>query len=62
MLYLVLMGKIVGYILIAAGLADFGLSYLGINLTSFLPEQISKFTPLMLGGLGALILSGQGKK
>tara|TARA_Y100000992_G_scaffold281266_1_gene228902 strand:+ start:140 stop:328 length:189 start_codon:yes stop_codon:yes gene_type:complete len=62
MLYLVLMGTIVGYILIAAGLADFGLSYLGINLTSFLPEQISKFTPLMLGGLGALILSGQGKK
>ena len=62
MLYLVLMGTIIGYILIAAGLADFGLSYLGINLTSFLPEQISKFTPLMLGGLGALILSGQGKK
>ena len=62
MLCLVLMGTIVGYILIAAGLADFGLSYLGINLTSFLPEQISKFTPLMLGGLGALILSGQGKK
>ncbi len=62
MLYLVLMGTILGYILIAAGLADFGLSYLGINLTSFLPEQISKFTPLMLGGLGALILSGQGKK
>ena len=62
MLHLVLMGTIVGYILIAAGLADFGLSYLGINLTSFLPEQISKFTPLMLGGLGALILSGQGKK
>ena len=62
MLYLALMGTILGYILIAAGLADFGLSYLGINLTSFLPEQISKFTPLMLGGLGALILSGQGKK
>ena len=56
------MGTIIGYILIIAGIADFGLSYLGINLTSFLPEQISKFTPLMLGGLGALILSGQGKK
>ena len=56
------MGKIVGYILIAAGLADFGLSYLNINLTYFLPEQISKFTPLILGGLGLLILKGQGKE
>ena len=55
------MGTIVGYILIAAGIADFGLSYLGINLTSFLPPEISKFTPIALGGLGALILSGQTK-
>ena len=53
------MGKIIGYILIAAGIADFGLSYMGINLTSFLPPEISKFTPLVLGGLGALILNGQ---
>ena len=42
-------------------MADFGLSYAGINLTSFLPPEISKFTPIALGGLGALILSGQGK-
>ncbi len=55
------MGTIVGYILIAAGMADFGLSYAGINLTSFLPPEISKFTPIALGGLGALILSGKGK-
>ncbi|MDA9664947.1 hypothetical protein N9T92_01965 [Candidatus Pelagibacter sp.] len=55
------MGKIVGYILIAAGIADFGLSYMGINFTSFLPSEISKFSPIALGGLGALILSGQGK-
>ena len=55
------MGSIVGYILIAAGIADFGLSYLDINLTSFLPPEISKFTPIALGGLGALILSGKGK-
>ena len=32
---------------------------LAINLTSFLPPEISKFTPLVLGGLGALILNGQ---
>ena len=55
------MGAIIGYILIAAGIADFGLSYMGINLTSFLPPEISKFTPIALGGLGALILSGKGK-
>ena len=55
------MGTVVGYILIAAGRADFGLSYMGINLTSFLPPEISRFTPIALGGLGALILSGQGK-
>ena len=55
------MGIIIGYILIAAGIADFGLSYMGINLTSFLPPEISRFTPIALGGLGALILSGQPK-
>ena len=55
------MGTIVGYLLIAAGIADFGLSYVGINLTSFLSPEISRFTPIALGGLGALILSGQGK-
>ena len=55
------MGTIIGYILIAAGIADFGLSYMGVNLTSFLPPEISRFTPIALGGLGTLILSGQGK-
>lgn len=55
------MGTVIGYILIAAGIADFGLSYMGINLTSFLPPEISRFTPIALGGLGALILSGQSK-
>ena len=34
---------------------------MGVNLTSFLPPEISRFTPIALGGLGALILSGQGK-
>lgn len=55
------MGTIIGYILIIAGIADFGLSYLGINLTSFLPPEVSRFTPIVLGGLGAFILSVQGK-
>ena len=56
------MGQIIGYILIVAGVADFALSYMGINLTYFLPPVISKFSPIILGGLGALILSGQSKK
>jgi hypothetical protein len=54
-------GKIVGYTLIVVGIADFGLSYMGVNLTYFLPAGISKFTPFVFGGLGALILNGQPK-
>jgi len=53
------MGKIVGIILILLGIADFALSYMGINLTPFLPPAISKFSPMILGGLGLLILNGQ---
>jgi hypothetical protein len=53
------MGKIVGIILILLGIADFALSYMGINLTPFLPPAISKFSPIILGGLGLLILNGQ---
>jgi hypothetical protein len=32
---------------------------MGINLTPFLPPAISKFSPMILGGLGLLILNGQ---
>ena len=53
------MGRIVGIIFVIAGVADFGLSYMGINLTPFLPPAISKFSPMILGGLGLLILNGQ---
>lgn len=53
------MGKIVGIILILLGIADFVLSYMGINLTPFLPPVISKFSPIIIGGLGLLILNGQ---
>ena len=53
------MGKIVGIILILLGIADFALSYMGINLTPFLPPVISKFSPIIIGCLGLLILNGQ---
>ena len=51
----------IGTLLVVFAIADFGLSYACINLSSFFPPEISKFTPIALGGLGALILSGKGK-
>ena len=50
--------KIVGYILIVFAVADFGLSYAGINLTPFLPPEVSRFSPIAIGLLGGLILKG----
>jgi hypothetical protein len=50
--------KIVGYLLIVFAVADFGLSYAGINLTPFLPPEIGRFSPIAIGLLGGLILKG----
>ena len=50
--------KVVGYILIVFAVADFGLSYAGINLTPFLPPEIGRFSPIAIGLLGGLILKG----
>ena len=50
--------KIVGYILVIFAVADFGLSYAGINLTPFLPPEVSRFSPIAIGLLGGLILKG----
>ena len=47
--------KIVGYILIAFAVADFGLSYAGINLTPFLPPEIGRFSPIAIGLLVILL-------
>ena len=44
--------QIIGYILIIFAVADFGLSYMGINLTPFLPNQIATFSPIIIGGIG----------
>ena len=44
----------VALIFYIAAVADFGLSWLGINLTPFLGEA-SRFSPLILGGIGLLI-------
>ena len=44
--------QIIGFILIIFAVADFGLSYMGINLTPFLPNQIATFSPIIIGGIG----------
>ena len=49
--------QIIGYILIIFAVADFGLSWVGINLTPFLPNQIATFTPIVIGGIGYLFLN-----
>ena len=62
---IVFLMQIIGYILIIFAVADFGLSWVGINLTPFLPNQIATFTPIVIGGIGYLFLnanSGNSKK
>ena len=54
------MQKIIGGILIAFGVADFGLSWLGINLTPFLPSEIARFSPIAFMIVGGLIMNAGG--
>ena len=49
--------EIIGGILIAIGVADFGLSLFGINLTSFLPPDISRFSPIAFMVVGGIIMN-----
>ena len=55
------MQKIIGGILIAFGVADFALSWFGINLTPFLPPQIASFSPIVFVVVGGFIMNA-GKK
>jgi len=54
--------KVLGGIFIFIGLADFLLSLAGINLTPFLPRQIGRFTPLIFGFIGGLLLKEAAKE
>ena len=54
--------KVLGGIFIIIGLADFLLSLAGINLTPFLPRQIGRFTPLIFGFIGGLLLKQSAKE
>ena len=46
----------IGGILVIFAIADFGLSYLGYNLTPFLPDGISRFSPIIIGLIGGALL------
>ena len=54
--------KVLGGIFIFIGLADFLLSLAGINLTPFLPQQIGRFTPIIFGFIGGLLLKQSAKE
>ena len=54
--------KVLGGIFIFIGLADFLLSLAGINLTPFLPRQIGRFTPIIFGFIGGLLLKQSAKE
>ena len=48
--------QILGYILIIFAVADFGSSYAGYNLTSFLGEA-SRFSPIVIGLIGGALVN-----
>ena len=50
-----------GTILILFAIADFGLSYVGYNLTPFLPDGISRFSPIVIGLIGGAFLKADWK-
>ena len=49
---------IIGGIMIAFAVADFALSYGGVNLTSFLGPA-SRFSPIVLGLIGGALLNSK---
>ena len=51
----------IGGVLIIFAIADFGLSYLGYNLTPFLPDGISRFSPIIIGLIGGALLKADWK-
>ena len=48
--------QIIGYIIIAFAVADFGMSYAGINLTPFLPPQMSQYWAMAFVEIGYLFV------
>jgi hypothetical protein len=48
--------QVIGSILILFAIADFGLSYMGYNLTPFLPDGISRLSPIIIGLIGGALV------
>ena len=48
--------QVLGFLLIAFAIADFALSWAGVNLTSFMGGA-SRFSPMIFGFIGATLMS-----
>ena len=48
--------QILGFLLIAFAIADFAMSWAGVNLTSFMGAA-SRFSPMIFGFIGATLMS-----
>jgi hypothetical protein len=48
--------QVLGLLLIAFAIADFALSWAGVNLTSFMGSA-SRFSPMIFGFVGATLMS-----
>ena len=48
--------QILGFLLVGFAIADFALSWAGVNLTSFMGGA-SRFSPIIFGFLGAILMS-----
>lgn len=51
----------IGSLLLIFAIADFALSYMGINLTPFFPDGVSRFSPIIIGLIGAGIIKADWK-
>ena len=51
--------QILGFLLIAFAVADFALSWAGVNLTSFMGAA-SRFSPMIFGFIGATLMNAGG--
>ena len=54
--------QLIGALLIIIGIIDFGLSWIGIDLTSqFVGTSLSQYTPIIFGIIGSILYSIGGK-
>ena len=51
--------QVLGFLLIAFAVADFALSWAGVNLTSFMGAA-SRFSPMIFGFIGATLMNAGG--